>query len=608
MANPTDLRVDDLSYEGIRENLKNFLKSRDQFLDVNFDASGISILLDVLAYNTYYNSTYLNLASLESFLTTAQRRNSVVSLARNLNYTPRSTTSARVVGTLSATSTTEGPGYLDIPKYTRFDATINGETISFLTSSAVSLFAEDGFVYTKEDVELVQGVFVSERYVYNASDESQRFIISNPLVDTSTLTVRVLNSTTDSTTRIFNKAENVVELDEQSLTYFLEEVEDGKFEVFFGDDYIGKKLTNGNLVYLEYAISAGKSGNDVSQFSYASTVDDVVSAEFTTTTPSSGGDERESTERVRFSAPKFYEAQNRTVTVEDYTALLLKQPNVDAVSVWGGEDNDPPSYGKVFVSAKPKLGLALTQTEKNILINSVIDPRKILTVTTEIIDPNYIYLVIDTTVNYNPNLTSLMKSSLEAIVIDTINQYSIDDISTFSKYFRYSKLSRLIDTSERSILNNIMNVTMKIETEVQLNARARYEINFSNPINSTTLGRPLNHPYAAGNQVSSNEFTYLGFTNCFLEDNNGVIRVYRKVGASNIGVVNNVGTITYSTGKIVLTNFAPSAFADGSSTLKITANPSNRDILPLRNQIVTIRESDITVNIIDDNQISLVRR
>jgi hypothetical protein len=608
MANPTDLRVDDLSYEGIRENLKNFLKSRDQFLDVNFDASGISILLDVLAYNTYYNSTYLNLASLESFLTTAQRRNSVVSLARNLNYTPRSTTSARVVGTLSATSTTEGPGYLDIPKYTRFDATINGETISFLTSSAVSLFAEDGFVYTKEDVELVQGVFVSERYVYNASDESQRFIISNPLVDTSTLTVRVLNSTTDSTTRIFNKAENVVELDEQSLTYFLEEVEDGKFEVFFGDDYIGKKLTNGNLVYLEYAISAGKSGNDVSQFSYASTVDDVVSAEFTTTIPSSGGDERESTERVRFSAPKFYEAQNRTVTVEDYTALLLKQPNVDAVSVWGGEDNDPPSYGKVFVSAKPKLGLALTQTEKNILINSVIDPRKILTVTTEIIDPNYIYLVIDTTVNYNPNLTSLMKSSLEAIVIDTINQYSIDDISTFSKYFRYSKLSRLIDTSERSILNNIMNVTMKIETEVQLNARARYEINFSNPINSTTLGRPLNHPYAAGNQVSSNEFTYLGFTNCFLEDNNGVIRVYRKVGASNIGVVNNVGTITYSTGKIVLTNFAPSAFADGSSTLKITANPSNRDILPLRNQIVTIRESDITVNIIDDNQISLVRR
>jgi hypothetical protein len=608
MANPTDLRVDDLSYEGIRENLKNFLKSRDQFLDVNFDASGISILLDVLAYNTYYNSTYLNLASLESFLTTAQRRNSVVSLARNLNYTPRSTTSARVVGTLSAASTIEGPGYLDIPKNTRFDATINGETISFLTASPVSLFADSGVVYTKQNVELVQGNFVSEKYIYNVNDANQRFIISNPLVDTTTLTVRVLNSTTDSTTRIFNKVDNVVEVDEQTLAYFLEEVEDGKFEVFFGDDYIGKKLTNGNVIYLEYAVSAGKFGNDVSQFSYASTVDDVVSAEFVANEPSSGGDERESTDRVKFSAPKFYEAQNRTVTVEDYTALLLKQPNVDAVSVWGGEDNDPPSYGKVFVSAKPKLGLALTQTEKNILINSVIDPKKILTVTTEFVDPKYIYLVINATVNYNPNMTSLLKSSLEAIVINTIKQYSIDDISTFSKYFRYSKLSRLIDTSERSILNNLVNVTMKIETDVQLNARARYEINFSNPINSTTLGRPFNHPYAAGNQVSSNEFTYLGFTNCFLEDNNGIIRVYRKVGPNTIGVVNNVGTITYSTGKIVLTNFAPSAFADGSSTLKMTAIPSNKDILPLRNQIVTIRESDITVNIVDDNLISLVRR
>ena len=608
MANPTDLRVDDLSFEGIRDNLKNFLKSRDQFLDVNFDASGISVLLDVLAYNTYYNSAYLNLASLESFLNTAQRRNSVVSLARNLNYTPRSTTSARMIGTLSATSTVAGPGYLDIPKYTRFDATVNGETISFLTASAVSLFAESGVVYTKDDVELVQGVFVSEKYIYNSADETQRFLISNPLVDTSTLTVRVLNSTTDSTTRIFTKVDNIVELNEESQIYFIEEVEDGKFEIFFGDDYIGKKLTNGNLIYLEYAISSGKTGNDVSIVSYASTVDDVVSAEFVADAPSSGGDERESTERIKFSAPKLYEAQNRTVTVEDYTALLLKQPNVDAVSVWGGEDNEPPSYGKVFVSVKPKLGTSLTQTEKNILINSVLDPKRILTVTTEIIDPGYIYLMIDATVNYNPNLTSLLKSSLEAIVINTIKQYSADDISTFSKYFRYSKLSRLIDVSERSILNNLVNVTMKIETNVQLNARARYEINFSNPINSTTLGRPLNHPYAAGNQISSNEFTYLGFTNCFLEDNNGVIRVYRKVGASVIGVVNNVGTVTYSTGKIVLTNFAPSAFADGGSTLKITAVPANRDILPLRNQIVTIRESDITVRIVDDNQISLVRR
>lgn len=608
MAEPTNLKVDDLSFEGIKDNLKNFLKTKDQFLDVNFDASGISILLDILAYNTYYNSAYLNLASSEAFLPTAQKRNSVVNIARNLNYTPRSTSSARIVGTITATSTVAGPGILNFPKNTKFETTVDGQTYEFVTAEPVLLESTGGFVYTKEDVELIQGDFVSERYVYNSSDKNQRFLISNELVDTSTLTVRVLNSTVDSTTRIFTKVNNLVEIDGESLVYFLEEVEDGKYEVFFGDDFIGKALTNGNIVYLEYLVSSGKSGNDISELNYASTVNNITAVEFEANDPSFGGDDRESIEKIKFSAPKSFQAQNRAVTREDYTTLLLQQQNVEAVSVWGGEDNDPPAYGKVFISVKPVNGETLTQVEKNNLIRSVINQKRVLTVAAEIVNPTYIYLILDVLVKYDADSTSLTTSSLESIVIDTINKYNVDDINTFSKYFRYSKLTRLIDTSEKSILNNIINLRLRREIDVQLGTRARYEINFANPINPATAGRPANHPYAVGNQLTSNEFSFGGFTNCFLEDNNGIVRIYRVVGRENVGVSLNAGSIDYTTGKIILPNFAPTAFADGGTTLKLTIVPRDRDILPLRNQILTIRDEDISIQIVDDKTISLVNR
>ncbi len=608
MTNPTNLKVDDLSFEGIKDNLKNFLKSRDQFLDVNFEGSGISFLLDILAYNTYYNSAYLNLASSEAFLSTAQKRNSVVNIARNLNYTPRSTSSARIYGTVTAASTIPGPGTINFPKNTRFDANIDGETYSFLTAEPIILESEGGFIYSRTNVELVQGDFVTERYVYDSSDSNLRFLISNLLADTSTLTVRVLDSTTNSTTRIFTKAERIVTVDGDSLVYFIEEVEDGKFEVFFGDDFIGKALTNGNIVYLEYLVSSGNRGNDILELSYASSVDDIITATFEANEPSFGGDERENISKIKFSAPKSFQSQNRAVTREDYIALLLQQQNVDTVSVWGGEDNDPPAYGKVFISVRPVNGEALTAVEKETLIASIINPKRVLTVSAEIVDPTYIYLILDVLVKYDADATSLKVSSLESIVVDTIKQYNTNDINTFSKYFRYSKLSRLIDTSERSILNSIIDVKLRRELDIQLGTRARYEIDFSNPINPATAGRPANHPYAVGNQLTSNEFSFGGFDNCFLEDNNGIVRIYRVVGKENVGVSLNAGTVDYATGKIVLPNFFPRAFADGGNTLRITVVPRDQDILPLRNQIITVRESDISVRVLDDKTISLVNR
>ncbi len=607
MATPTNLRVDELDFETIKENLKLFLKQQDQFLDVNFDASGINILLDVLAYNTYYNATYLNLAATENFLATAQRRNSVVNLARSLNYTPRSRSSAKIYGTITLTAT-GSPTNVELPTYTRFEGTVDGTTYAFVTPEPVTLFNTTGSTYQETEVELVQGRFASERYVVDLNNPDQRFLINNSNVDTSTIRVRIQTSASDTTTRVFFNPDNVVEVTGTTLAYFLEEVEDGKFELIFGDNVVGRALDAGNIVYIDYIVSDGADANGISNLTLVSTVSGVTNATWVADDPAAGGEERESIERVRFNAPKFYAAQNRTVTAEDFLSLILRQPNVGSAAVWGGEDNDPPQYGRVFIAIRPTTGTALTQFEKTAIIDTVIKPKKILTVQTEIIDPEFIFLTVTANVKFDPRLTTVTGESLRSSVIETIKKYNDDDLDQFSKYFRYSKLTKLIDNTERSILNNSITVRLRQEIPIQLGVGTRYEINFSNPINSVTRGRPATFPFGIVSQISTNGFTFQGLPNCFLEENNGIIRVFRIVRTDIVGVAQNIGTIDYTTGKIILTNFAPNAFADGGTTLRITAVPSELDILPLRGQILTIQDTDITVNITDDTQISLVRR
>ena len=605
MAENRNLKVDELNFDLIKANFRSFLQSQDQFRDYNFEGSGLTALLDILAYNTYYNSFYLNMASAEAFLSTAQKRNSVVALAKSLNYTPRSVSSARITGTATLT-VTGSPTSVTIPQYTEFSGTIDGTTYKFLTTEAAVISPDSG-VYSGT-ISLVEGTVITRRYTVSALDTDQRFLIPNLNADTSTLSVTVLNSSSDSTTRTFTKVSNLVEVDATDQVFFLEEVEDGQFEVKFGDDTFGIALDAGNIVVLEYIASSGPDANDIQVLTYNDSISGVTTITFTAADPASGGAIRESITSIRFNAPKAYESQNRVVTAEDYRALLLQQSSVDSVTVWGGEDNDPPEYGKVFVAIKPVVGTALSATEKANLINTVIKPKKILTVSTEIVDPEFLYLLIDSTVKYNSDNTSLTDAELKSLVTTVIQNFNDTDIDEFERYFRYSKLSRLIDFADRSILNNILSVRMRREVAIQLGISTRYEINFSNAIDNTTNGRPATHPYGVGNKVTSNAFTYLGFTNCFLEENNGIMRIYRTFGASNLAVVSNAGTLNYTTGKIILTNFAPTAFADGSTTLKLTAFPGEKDILPLRNQIVQIRDADITVTMLDDKTISLVNR
>lgn len=604
MAEYKDLKVDELNFDLIKANFKNYLQAQDEFRDYNFEGSGINTLLDLLAYNTYYNGFYLNMASGEAYLSTAQKRNSVVALAKSLNYTPRSRTAATISGTITVTPTAS-PTSITIPKYTEFTGTIDGTTYTFLTRESKVVASSASYATT---VTLVEGRLVTTRYTVSASDIDQRFLIPNTNVDTTTLSVRVLNSSTDSTTRSFIRAGNVVELESTDQVYFLEEAENGQFELRFGDGIFGVALDAGNIVVIDYIVTNGKDANGIQVLTYADSISGVTGITFTATASAAGGADRETISSIKFNAPKAYESQNRAVTTQDYVALVSQQPNVDSVVVWGGEDNDPPAYGVVYMAIKPTVGLILSALEKNNIINTVIKPKKILTVRTEIIDPDYVYLAITTNVNYNSETTILTSDQIKTSVIETIQAYNDAEINDFSKYFRYSQLSRLIDFSDRSILNNTLSVALKKEVDIQLGIPLRYEINFSNPISSITLGRPANHPYGAGNQVTSNSFTYNGETNCFLEDNNGIIRIYRVSGGENIAVLSSAGTIDYDTGKIILNAFTPTAFGDGGNTLKLTVTPSGKDILPLRNQILTIRDADITVNMIDDTTVNLITR
>jgi len=604
MAEQKNLRVDDLNFSGIKTNLKNYLKAQDQFRDYNFDSSGMNILLDLLSYNTYYNAVYLNLASSEAFLSTAQKRNSVVNLAKSLNYTPRSTTSAKVSGTVVAT-VTGAPSSITIPQYTEFTGTINGVTFSFLSDEAITLYSADDYEGT---INLTEGTLITRRYTVNTSDAEQRFLIPNLNVDTSTLSVSVLNSSSDSTSRTFEPVDNLVEVSSTSRIYYLEEVEDGQFEIKFGDDIFGVELDNGNIVVLQYLVSSGSESNDIQELTFADTITSVTDLAFTATSGAAGGNARETISSIKYNAPKFYQSQNRVVTAEDYKALLLRQSTVKSVIVWGGEDNDPPEYGKVFIAVKPVVGLALTATEKNNLINTIMKPKKVLTVSTEIVDPEYLYLLIDLTVKYDSTATSLTEAAIESLIQAVVENYNDTEINTFSKYFRFSKLNRLVDFSERSILNSDLVVRMRREIDVTLGLSTRYEINFSNSIDSTTNERPSTHPYGAGNKLTSNAFTYLGYENCYLEENNGILRIYRISGSSRLGVLNNAGTLNYTTGRVVLSSFAPTEFADGGNTLKLTAYPAQKDILPLRKQIIQIRDADINITMLDDNTISLVSR
>ena len=613
------LKVTELDFDLIKQSLKDYLKGQGHFTDYDYEGSGLSVLLDTLAYNTHYNAFYTNMIANEMFLDTATIRSSVVSLAKQLGYTPRSVTSSRA--NVSITFTPNDLGGSDnndvsrlgtvvvVPRGSVFTSELEEKTYSYVTLQSYTAVptpnTQNGYLqtdgttvvpYTVGDMELAQGVFTSAQYVYN-SQIKQEFIIPNNNVDTSTVKVVVTDTASGTAGTVYTLAEDYASLTGTSAVYFIQETADEKYEVYFGDGNVGQKPEDGNVIDISYVVSEGEAGNGARIFSA-----DPIKSPFygvggstktytpsvTTIRQSSAGADREDIDSIKFLAPRNYEAQNRAVTTEDYVVKLLAEyPQLDAVHCWGGEDHVPPDYGKVYVSIKPKQGYVLSETEKSNIKENILKSRNVITVDPVLVDPDYIYLVLDSHVKWDSRLTPTTQAALLSGVRTDIVEWGQNNLERFNTYFRYTQLTRSIDDYNIGIVNNDTTIKLRKEISVTGGVIASYTLQFGNPIHYPHAG----HKGA----VTSSSFSYAGYESCSLSDLDGVISVEQ----SGTIIAQGIGTVNYVTGEIKLNDFRP----DASVSLSITVMPDNRDIVPLNNQLITLRDSDLTITLSDDSSV-----
>ena len=589
----TKLEISQLDFDGIKDNLKTFLSQQDEFVDYDFEGSGMNILLDVLAYNTHYLGYNANMLANEMYLDSADQRASVVSLAKQVGYTPRSATSAKatidlVVNNASGASITMSRG-------TKFSATVDETNYNFVNNADVSISPVDG-VYKFSSLDLFEGTYLNYKYTANTSDTEQRFIIPNDNVDTNTLTVKVQNSASDSTTNTYTLAQGITGLDSTSKVYFLQEVENGRFEVYFGDGVLGQAIADGNIVILDYITCNRDEANGATTFTLAGNVGGFTDVTITTLNNANGGDAPETIKSIKYNAPRDYTSQDRAVTADDYKVLVKSlYANAQSVQVYGGEDAATPDYGKVYISIRAKSGSNLTELTKTDLVKSL-KSFAVASVTPVIIDPETTFITLTTTFKYDSSLTTKDVSTLQTDVLNAVTVYNTESLEDFTGMFRYSEVLKRIDDADPSILSNITKVRMYKFITPTLNSALKYTLSFNNAFFNPHSG----HNASAGGVVSSTGFKISNDSSTnehFLDDDGaGNIRVYYLSGTTRIYTSESFGTINYSTGEIVLTsaNITSISNVDGvaSTRIRVTVTPDSNDIIPVRNQTLEIDTSN----------------
>jgi hypothetical protein len=591
------LEVSDFDFDSIKANLKTFLQSQTEFQDYNFEGSGFSILLDVLAYNTHYLGFNANMLANEMYLDSADIRKNIISLAKMLGYTPSSvrapTASVDIlVGDGSGSSIT-------MTKGTAFTTTIDGTTYQFINNADVVTTPVNG-VYRFSNVKIYEGTLVTFRYTVDTTDTDQRFIIPSSLVDTSTLVVKVQNSSTDTTTSTYTLATGLATVQSTSKVYFLQEVEDGKFEVYFGDNVIGSSLSNGNIVILEYIVTNVEAANGASTFTASTTIGGFSNLTITTNSNAQGGTPAETKESVRFNAPLQYSAQNRAVTTSDYESLVQSiYPNALSISAWGGEDDETPVYGTVKIAIKAASGSTLTTATKQSIVTQL-KKYNVASVTPVIVDPETTSILLTSTVKYDEKLTTKTATTLKSDIVSILTNYNTATLQKFDGVFRYSKVTSLIDNTDTSIVSNITTVKVRKNFTPILNTSSRYDIYFRNS---------LYNPVSGYNSVNGGILESTGFkisgdsTNIFYLDDDGAgnIRRYRLVGSVRTYANNAQGTINYSTGQITVTSLNISSIENvrgsASTVIELTVVPKSNDIVPVRDQILEIDTANSTITV-----------
>ena len=597
-TNDKRLRVTELDFDDIKTNLKTFLKGQTEFKDYDFEGSGMSVLLDLLAYNTHYLAFNANMLANEMFLDSSALRSSIVSHAKMLGYTPQSPTAPKA--TIDVTLNNTNLSSASITAGTKFSTTVNGTTYNFVSKSDVSTTSVDG-VLKFSNLEIFEGTYVTNKYIASPSDVDQKFTIPSNRVDTSTLTVKVQDSATDTDTNTYTLATDITQITDTSTVYFLKEVENGEFEVEFGDGVIGKGLSEGNVVILQYVITNKDEANGASSFTAPSAISGVTDITVATVSNAAGGGEAESLASIKYNAPLDYATQGRAVTGSDYKVKVKDLfPAATTIQVWGGEDGNASSstaeYGKVFISIKQSSGANLTTTQKTNIVDGL-KKLKVASVTPVIVDPETTFIFVTTRFKYDSSETTKDVSDLVSDVTTTLQNFNTSELNKFDTVFRYSKVVALIDDTNKAIDSNITTIQLAQKFTPTLNSSTNYTLEFNNALYNPHSG----HNSSSGGIISSTGFNVGSDGNeyFFDDDGQGNLRRYYFVGSSRTYADNTAGTVTYSTGTVAINalNITGVSNVDGetSTQIRLVVKPDSNDVVSVRNNLLEIDFSNSSI-------------
>ena len=594
------LVVSDYDFDAVKSNLKSFLQSQTSFQDYDFEGSSLNILLDILSYNTHYMAYLANMSTNELYLDSADIRNNIVSLAKMIGYKPSSPRApmASIDVTLNNATGTS----VTMSKGTIFTTSVNDVTYQYVNNSDVTITPLAG-VYKFSSLQIYEGSLVTLKYTVDSTDVDQKFIIPSANADTSTLLVKVQNSASDTTTNTYSLAGGYNNVTASSKVYFIQEGQDGKYEIYFGDGINGKSLEDGNIIILEYIVTNKSVSNSASSFTLSGNIGGFSDVTITTLSNSQGGSDGETNESIKHNAPLQYAAQDRAVTTSDYETLVQTiYPNALSVSAWGGEDDETPRYGIVKIAIKAASGSTLTDQTKLDIVNGL-KKYNVASVKPEIVDPETTSILLTSNIKYDAKSTTKSATTLKSDVINTITTYNTGTLQKFDGVFRHSKLTGLIDNTDASILSNITTLKIRKNFTPIINSATKYDIYFRNALYNPHSG----HNSAAGGILASTGFKVASdATNeMFLDDDgNGNVRMYYLVSGVKTYANSTQGTIDYATGQVTLNllNIASISNIRGASStvIELTVQPASNDVIPVRDQIVEIDVANSLINVEED--------
>ena len=594
MAN-TSISLTSLDFADYKNSLKTFLQSQDRFTDYNFDGSNLSVILDLLAYNTYQNAFYMNMIGSEMFLDTAQQRDSVVLRAKELNYTPRSFRSSSANVSLTITPTDSNISLITIPKGTSFTSKAGSNNYTFSTDQMITVTSGNG-VFIANNVSIYEGTYVTDTFVVQPSSNTdrQKFVLSNPTIDTTSLTVTGLENNGANTVS-YKLASNILDLKTDSNVYFLQGSENSKFELLFGDNVVGKKPLDGSAIIVEYRSTNGQLPNGVSKFTPNGQIGGTSNVIVTTVSSASGGDIAEDIESIRRNAPRFYATQDRAVTVKDYETLFtVNYPEIQAISVYGGEDASPPQYGSVLISMKIA-NFDAVPTSKKTEYTTFISTRAPLTIRPVFIEPNYTYVSVNSNVKYNVNQTSLNPEDINTLVTDAIQNYNLTNLNNFKATLLYSRLVNQIDNAHASIVSNETDYVLMKKIVPSTSTQKNYTIEFNTALDDALPSQPLNHIASDRHTVYSTKFYYSGQLVSLEDDGVGKMRIVSENANGEHTTLLDIGTVDYTNGRILLNNFLTTNYV--GDAIRIYVMPKGKDNSSNKNTILEIPNDEINVTV-----------